>query len=67
MTKPVDEDAEERGGIVAFRAPADLIARVDEAAAAECISRSDVARRALVRDLDRAGIVAAPAREAVRC
>jgi hypothetical protein len=40
--------------IIAFRAPADLAAAADQAAAAEGISRSDVARRALIRDLAQA-------------
>ena len=51
MMKTADED--ERGLVIAFRAPADLIATVDAAAAAEGISRSDIARRALLRDLRR--------------
>ena len=51
MMKTADED--ERGLVIAFRAPADLIATVDAAAAAEGISRSAIARRALLRDLRR--------------
>ena len=47
------EQALQRGGIIAFRAPAELVAEVEAAAAAEGISRSDVARRALMRDLAR--------------
>lgn len=37
--------------ILAYRAPPELIAAVDALAAAEGISRSDYARRALMRDL----------------
>jgi hypothetical protein len=39
--------------VIAFRAPPDLHAWADEAAAAEGISRSDIARRALLRDRQR--------------
>jgi hypothetical protein len=46
-----DEQTIERGGIIAFRAEAALIASADVAAAAEGISRSDVARRALMQAL----------------
>lgn len=38
------------GGTIAFRASKKLIARVEATAAAEGISKSDVARRALMRD-----------------
>ena len=41
------------GSIVAFRAPPQMVERMDDAAAAEGISRSDVARRAVIRDLGR--------------
>ena len=37
--------------IIAFRADPELIERAERAAAAEGISRSDVVRRALMRDL----------------
>ena len=40
------EQTEERGGIIAYRASAKLIAEIEAAAAAEGISVSDVARRA---------------------
>lgn len=47
-----DEDALGReGSTIAFRAPADLVRDADAAAAAEGISRSDIARRALLRAL----------------
>jgi hypothetical protein len=39
--------------VIAFRAPPDLHQWADEAAAAEGISRSDIARRALLRDRQR--------------
>ena len=55
MSKSPEELADERGGIIAFRAPAGLMTSVEAAAAAELISRSDVVRRALVRDLERTG------------
>jgi hypothetical protein len=45
------EQTEERSGIVAYRASAKLIAEIEAAAAAEGITRSDVARRAVMRDL----------------
>jgi hypothetical protein len=46
------KDDEEVGSIVvAFRADRRLAARADEAAAKEGLSRSDIARRALLRDL----------------
>jgi hypothetical protein len=54
-TKTTDEIAQEHGGIVAFRATAELIERAEAQAAAEGITRSDVARRALLRDLARQG------------
>lgn len=38
-------------GIIAFQATRELIARVEKAAAAEGLSKSAVARRALMRDL----------------
>jgi hypothetical protein len=46
-----DDRSNERGGIVAFRAPAKLVADAEAAAVAEGVSRSDIARRALMRDL----------------
>jgi len=46
------KDDEEVGSIVvAFRADRRLAAAADEAAAKEGLSRSDIARRALLRDL----------------
>ena len=39
--------------VITFRANARLIAEAEALAASEGISRSDVARRALLRDLDR--------------
>jgi hypothetical protein len=51
MAKTAEEHAEERGGIIAFRAGPELITGIDVVAAAEGISRSDVARRAVIRDL----------------
>jgi hypothetical protein len=45
------EQTEERGGIVAYRASAKLIAEIEAQAAREGITRSDVARRAVMRDL----------------
>jgi hypothetical protein len=39
--------------VIAFRASADLLDRAEALAASEGISRSDVARRALLRDLAR--------------
>jgi hypothetical protein len=47
-------DDEEAGGastIVAFRCPPELRARIEQTAAFEGISNSDVARRAVLRDL----------------
>ena len=41
----------EQGHTIAFRATAELIATVEAVATAEGITRSDVARRALLRDL----------------
>jgi hypothetical protein len=52
MTKMTAAPADERnGGIIAFRASADLLVSIEAAAASEGISRSDIARRALIRDL----------------
>jgi hypothetical protein len=52
MAKTAEEQAEERDCIViAFRAPPELAAAAETAAAAEGITRSDIARRALIRDL----------------
>ena len=39
--------------VITFRANARLLAEAEALAASEGISRSDVARRALLRDLDR--------------
>ena len=47
------QDLEAHKPILAFRCEADLIALAEAAAKAEGISRSDVARRALMRDLQR--------------
>jgi hypothetical protein len=41
------------GEVIAFRVNARLIAEAETLAASEGISRSDVARRALLRDLNR--------------
>ena len=46
-----DERADQQGAVIAFRASAELMDTVKAAAAKEGISRSDVARRALIRDL----------------
>ena len=57
MTK-TSEFASERGGIVAFRASAELIALIEARAASEGISKSDVARRAALRDLAKSPVAA---------
>ena len=44
MTRTADEA---EAGVIAFRAPAELLERVDATAAMEGTSRSDVARRAV--------------------
>jgi hypothetical protein len=44
---------QEMDTVITFRANAQLIAETEALAASEGISRSDVARRALLRDLDR--------------
>ncbi len=44
--------------IVAFRARKDLVEAVESAAAAEGVSKSDVVRRATIRDLVRHGWLA---------
>jgi hypothetical protein len=41
------------GQVIAYRVSADLAARIEAAAADEGISKSDVARRAVLRDLAR--------------
>lgn len=46
-----DRRAEADSSIIAFRAPKDLVAATEAAAVSEGISKSDVARRALLRDL----------------
>jgi metal-responsive CopG/Arc/MetJ family transcriptional regulator len=51
MARDTTESEYQRGAVVAFRAPPQMIERLDNAAAAEGISRSDVARRAVIRDL----------------
>jgi hypothetical protein len=58
VTKTPDEQSDERGLVVAFRAPAWLAAAAEAQATAEGITRSDVARRALIRDLSAAGKMA---------
>jgi hypothetical protein len=47
--------------IVAFRARKDLVAAAEAAAAAEGITKSDVVRRATIRELVRHGWLARPA------
>lgn len=39
--------------VIGFKAPADLIARTEAAAKAEGVSMAAIARRALMRDLER--------------
>jgi metal-responsive CopG/Arc/MetJ family transcriptional regulator len=51
MTTKLTE--ERRGAVVAFWAPDELIAGLDAISAEEGISRSDVARRAAIRELRR--------------
>jgi hypothetical protein len=46
-----DRTDEVDSAIVAFRAPRDLLAAIEAAAAAEGISKSDITRRAVMRDL----------------
>jgi hypothetical protein len=48
-----DRDREDETGtvIMAFRCPKYLFGAIESAAAAEGISRSDIARRACIRDL----------------
>ena len=46
-----DIESQSRIAIIAFRATPELMANVEAVAAAEGITRSDVARRALIRDL----------------
>jgi len=60
------EQEQERGGIIAYRASAALIAEIDASAAAEGITRSDVARRAVLRDLARSKKAAADVARASR-
>jgi hypothetical protein len=45
------------GEVIAFRVNARLIAEAEALAASEGISRSDVARRALLRDLQRSRLL----------
>jgi hypothetical protein len=59
MAKIDQEMVEERGGIIAFRASAELIALIEAKAASEGISKSDVARRAALRDMAKQSPVAA--------
>jgi hypothetical protein len=46
-----DHRSEVESSIIAFRAPKDLVAATEAAAVSEGISKSDIARRALLRDL----------------
>jgi hypothetical protein len=46
-----DHRSEVESSIIAFRAPKDLVAATEAAAVSEGISKSDIARRALIRDL----------------
>jgi len=46
-----EEMQKNRGGIIAFRASAELIALIEVRAASEGISKSDVARRVALRGL----------------
>ena len=58
MKSTSEATADDSTGIIAFRASTALIAAVEAAAAQEGISRADVARRAVLRDL---GLAKAPA------
>ena len=55
----IEPNGDERGGTIAFRASAELIALIEAKAASEGISKSDVARRAALRDLAKESQVAA--------
>jgi metal-responsive CopG/Arc/MetJ family transcriptional regulator len=46
-----DQHSESAPTVISFLAPKELIAAADEVAAAEGLSRSDIARRALRSDL----------------
>ena len=48
-----EEDDLQANGIIAFQAPRELISRVEEAAASEGLSKSAIARRAVMRDLQK--------------
>jgi hypothetical protein len=55
-----EHETETNSVIVTYRAAPALAAALDRAAAAEGITRSDVARRAALRELRRAGLYPAP-------
>ena len=46
-----DREVQRNQGLIAFRASPELMDRIDASAAQEGISRADVARRAVLRDL----------------
>jgi hypothetical protein len=48
-----DENQDRRIAVIAFQCDPELLASVDNAAAREGISRSDIARRAVKRALER--------------
>jgi hypothetical protein len=53
LTMRSEKEPDKLWGVIAFRAPPGLIADLESAAALEGISKSDVARRALLRDIAR--------------
>ena len=53
MSSTNEDRVDRRGGVIAFQADAELLASADALAVQEGISRSDVARRALKRELNR--------------
>jgi hypothetical protein len=52
-----EEELQTASALVAFRAPANLVAALDQATADDMCSRSDVARRALLDHLRQRGLL----------
>jgi hypothetical protein len=63
MTNITEDELQTASALVAFRAPANLVAALDKATADDMCSRSDVARRALLDYVRQRGLLPEPKRD----
>ena len=59
----IERELHAASSLVAFRAPANVVAALDKATADDLCSRSDVARRALLNYLRQRGLLSEPRNE----